>query len=126
MTTFLFKNSLKIWLCFLCWGMGEPLISAQSCAASGKSLHQLQLWVYTSDAAPPFRTTIRTHAPIAQPKAVESAIFLPRWSAESLPFFCRIEHNWAKNKARVPIKFRLGSVEYVDWLEGKGSDWPRN
>jgi len=50
-----------------------------------------------------------------------SPIFLPRWAAEQLPFFCRIEHGVAKNSA-VPFKFRLGSVEYVDWLEGKG-DW---
>ena len=48
-----------------------------------------------------------------------SPVFLPRWSAEELPFFCRIEHGVAK-KSVVPFKFRLGSVEYVDWLEGKG------
>ena len=47
-----------------------------------------------------------------------SSVFLPRWSADCLPFFCRIEHKFAKNSA-VPLKFRLGSVEYVDWLEGK-------
>lgn len=48
-----------------------------------------------------------------------SPIFLPRWSAQELPFFCRVEHGFAK-KSIVPFKFRLGSVEYVDWLEGKG------
>lgn len=47
-----------------------------------------------------------------------SRVFLPKWSAECLPFFCRIEHKFAKTSA-VPVKFRLGSVEYVDWLEGK-------
>jgi hypothetical protein len=47
-----------------------------------------------------------------------SPIFLPQWSAETLPFFCKIEHNWGK-KSHIPLKFRLGSVEYVDWLEGK-------
>jgi hypothetical protein len=40
------------------------------------------------------------------------------WTAEVLPFFCRIEHHLDK-KMRTPFKFRLGSVEYVDWLEGK-------
>lgn len=50
---------------------------------------------------------------------VPSSIFLPQWTAEELPFFCKIEHKWGK-KSRVPLKFRLGSVEYVDRLEGKG------
>lgn len=40
------------------------------------------------------------------------------WKVECLPFFCRIEHNMGK-KMRIPFKFRLGSVQYVDWLEGK-------
>ena len=40
------------------------------------------------------------------------------WSEECLPFFCRIERQWGKNKT-LPVKFRLGSVDYVDWLEGK-------
>jgi hypothetical protein len=44
-------------------------------------------------------------------------VMLP-WSAECLPFFCKIEHNMGL-KSKVPMKFRLGSVEYVDWLEGK-------
>ena len=44
--------------------------------------------------------------------------FLPRWTAECLPFFCRIEHDFAQ-KSAIPFKFRLGSVDYVDWLEGK-------
>jgi hypothetical protein len=44
-------------------------------------------------------------------------VMLP-WSTECLPFFCRIEHDMGLNN-KVPVKFRLGSVEYVDWLEGK-------
>lgn len=47
-----------------------------------------------------------------------SSVFLPRWSAADLPVFCRIEHEIAR-KIPVMVKFRLGSVEYVDWLEGK-------
>lgn len=45
-------------------------------------------------------------------------LLLPDWDADNLPFFCRIEHKWSKNKATA-FKFRLGSVDYVDWLEGK-------
>lgn len=47
-----------------------------------------------------------------------SLSLLPSWSAECLPFFCRIEYRIAKGNT-VPFKFRLGSVDYVDWLEGK-------
>ena len=35
-----------------------------------------------------------------------------------LPFFCKIEHQLSL-KTALPFKFRLGSVEYVDWLESK-------
>ncbi|NND06702.1 MAG: hypothetical protein HKN87_10010 [Saprospiraceae bacterium] len=35
------------------------------------------------------------------------------------PFFCRIEDEIARS-AKVNVKFRLGSVQYVDVLEGKG------
>lgn len=54
--------------------------------------------------------------PFFSSTATES--LLPKWTPESLPFFCRIEHDCGK---RLPFafKFRLGSVEYVDWLEGK-------
>jgi hypothetical protein len=47
-----------------------------------------------------------------------STVFLPRWTASDLPIFCRIEHEIGL-KLPVTVKFRLGSVEYVDWLEGK-------
>lgn len=56
------------------------------------------------------------------PKAKASTppplVLLPAWSADALPFFCKIEHDFGR-KNRLPLKFRLGSVEYVDWLEGK-------
>lgn len=41
------------------------------------------------------------------------------FSVESLPFFCKIEYKMGLNK-KMPVKFRLGDVPYVDGLEGKG------
>lgn len=38
-----------------------------------------------------------------------------------LPVFCRVEVKIEK-AVSFPVKFRLGSVEHVDWLEGKGHD----
>ncbi len=35
-----------------------------------------------------------------------------------LPFFCREEWKF-EQKTKLPLKFRLGSVPYVDRLEGK-------
>jgi hypothetical protein len=79
----------------------------------------------------PFMKTPRLHTPLRtaymgkpfSPSAVPTfGQGLLRWSAEELPFFCRIEHKLAR-KAILPVKFRLGSVQYVDWLEGK-TPWP--
>ena len=56
--------------------------------------------------------------PVSAYSGKNSVLLMPRWTAECLPFFCRIEHRIGK-KADLAFKFRLGSVEYVDWLEGK-------
>ncbi len=37
---------------------------------------------------------------------------------EHLPFFCKVEVK-LERAAKFPIKFRLGDVPYVDYLEGK-------
>jgi hypothetical protein len=41
------------------------------------------------------------------------------FNVNSLPFFCKIEHKMSA-KARIPVRFRLGSLDYVNKLEGKG------
>ena len=40
------------------------------------------------------------------------------FSVETLPFFCKIEYKMGLNN-KLPIKFRLGDVQYVNELEGK-------
>lgn len=38
--------------------------------------------------------------------------------ADDMPFFCRIEEKWT-SKSKINVRFRLGSLEYVDKLESK-------
>lgn len=44
------------------------------------------------------------------------------FSLQKMSFFCRQEKRW-ENLTGVPFKFRLGSVQYVDWLEQKPNSW---
>lgn len=99
------------------------VLPAQTCGFSeGKSLTQLQTAVYdrsVQDRGRTWKFEFEKPAQLPDQTLPIHPVFLPRWSAETLPFFCKIEHDWAR-KTRIPLKFRLGSVEYVDWLEGKG------
>ena len=48
----------------------------------------------------------------------------PSFYAGHLPFFCRQEIK-IEHATKIPFKFRLGSVQYVDYLEGKkGAAFP--
>lgn len=50
----------------------------------------------------------------------ESLLINPKvYSVSKLPIFCKIEHKLGKN-AGYNLKMRLGDVDYVDRLEGKG------
>ena len=40
------------------------------------------------------------------------------WRYEDLAFFCRVEVQ-LERKTRFPVRFRLGSTDYVNYLEGK-------
>jgi hypothetical protein len=99
-------------------------LQAQSSGFSeGKNLHELSAAVY--EKAHPLsgmtffiKEPAQTQKPVIQSIQALNPIFLPHWNAEELPFFCKIEHNLGK-KSAIPFKFRLGSVEYVDGLEGK-------
>lgn len=41
---------------------------------------------------------------------------------KNLSFFCRQEIRF-EAKTRFPLKFRLGTLAYCDWLEGKRYGW---
>ena len=40
------------------------------------------------------------------------------YAYKDLAIFCKLEVKMEK-VVKMPVKFRLGSVDYVDWLEGK-------
>jgi hypothetical protein len=54
-------------------------------------------------------------------KPSESRMVSPQFSPDALPFFCKIEYKMEK-KLPVPVRIRLGSAAYVDWLEGKSRE----
>ena len=40
------------------------------------------------------------------------------FNADKLPLFCKLEHNLSK-KTNINLRMRLGSLDYVNMLEGK-------
>ena len=61
--------------------------------------------------------------PIENQYLINNGSFRPNkipsvFSVEALPFFCKIEYKMGFQK-KLPLKFRLGDVQYVDELERK-------
>lgn len=52
------------------------------------------------------------------PKQVYFAFVKKDHQYENFAIFCKLEHK-LQLKARIPIKFRLGTLDYVNKLEGK-------
>ncbi|MCC6462232.1 MAG: hypothetical protein IT260_17320 [Saprospiraceae bacterium] len=105
------KNTVKVLLLLGLMGW---------CSAAGRAQAPLEL------ASPalyvPFKPALlkpglfRWISPPA--KAMPPDLRACAWQADALPLFCKIEYHFEIRK-KVPFKFRLGSVDYVDWLEGK-------
>jgi hypothetical protein len=53
-----------------------------------------------------------------KPKSSTAYPLLPQWTPADLPLFCKIEYHLDK-VLPIPVRFRLGSVDYVNWLEQK-------
>jgi hypothetical protein len=50
----------------------------------------------------------------------KSVMEVDKYDPNKLPFFCKIEYKMGINsKTKMPMKFRLGDVQYVDELEKK-------
>jgi len=116
--------SLLGWLCLLSVS-GKAQNSNFDQLAAGKSLGELQAWLAAPLPAPntiagwPFQLPVnRPEGKNLGPAVCSSLQPFALDIQPSQAFFCRLEHQLAL-KIQVPFKFRLGSVQYVDWLEGK-------
>jgi hypothetical protein len=89
----------------------------------GLTIDKLKTPVLTSRGTPQYKRVFLTSlgskdvdnqgVSFNKPKQIPSI-----FSVEALPFFCKIEYKMGLNK-KLPVKFRLGDVQYVDELEGK-------
>ncbi|MEM6317978.1 MAG: hypothetical protein AAF960_09925 [Bacteroidota bacterium] len=65
------------------------------------------------------RQDFRTTLPLM---AKDKAPIPAAYAYKDLAFFCKIEVQLEK-AVKMPVKFRLGSVDYVDYLEGKKASY---
>ena len=74
---------------------------------------------------PFFKTSILDTAKTFPLNISPSMLVSPSFYSNNLAFFCRQEIKFEK-VTKIPFKFRLGSVQQVDYLEGKkGISLPR-
>jgi len=108
---------------FVLFLFGASLLSAQSLTRlEGKSLAELRYedWQQRLLARRGFlRTPLLTNPESNYRSTVQARQAAPRvYQYEELAFFCRLEVK-LEEAAGLPVRFRLGSVDYVDYLEGK-------
>jgi hypothetical protein len=113
-------TTIKIVLTAFLMPILSNLMTAQSV---GLSMDKLKTPTLTVGIPPQYRTAFLKKNALkstenqtvnAQKPASVPSVF----SVEALPFFCKIEYKMGLNH-KLPIKFRLGDVQYVDQLEGK-------
>lgn len=104
--------------------------------------HQNQLPLLLPSAAPTVKISSYLHQPLALSTTTSAdtapnlySVFQPKlgqnnqadgkpwgYCPDDLAFFCRLEVKLEKATA-MPVRFRLGSTQYVDYLEGKFEGW---
>ena len=88
----------------------------------GKSLIELKAWEEPTSQSfqflPQSFYAIDFLTEVQQSPDLEVNSTPSAYSYKDLAFFCKLEVKMEK-KAKIPIKFRLGEVQYVERMEGK-------
>lgn len=105
------RNFLIAMCCCLIGGAGLPAQTVRRASGPGLQPPPLRVshisWRIPTTILPaPAVTDLR---PANQPKA---------WHYQDLALFCKLEVKMER-AFRLPLRFRVGDVSYVDWLEGK-------
>jgi len=85
------------------------------------ALHMFLLLTFVSTAQEPFlyKSTLKpTLQKVDSLKIFPVNILSPNHYVQSLGFFCKIELQLEK-RTKIPLRFRLGSLDYVNKMEGK-------
>jgi hypothetical protein len=110
-------RKLKILLYFSTVISFSTLQAQTDYTISGKSVYEIRTQTFPEWTLPSYTTEQLTVAPtMLDLKVVE-----PDWTAHyfaHLGFFCKVEIK-LEHQTRFPVKFRLGTVEYTERLEGK-------
>jgi hypothetical protein len=71
----------------------------------------------------PFAPSLLAALPTAPSAPLQAPATMPKaYAYDELGLFCKWEVKMEKS-ARLPIKVRLGEVQYVERMEGKGRGW---
>ncbi len=68
------------------------------------------------------RSTLTANPPSLLDDFRSTQTALPTYNVNHLAFFCRLEVHLEK-ATKIPVRFRLGDVQQVDYLEGKFTGW---
>ncbi len=103
----------------------HPLFSQEGIKVSGQSLSFIEQLLQQTPSESLFGAT---NLPLLEKATVSkknsktigttSQVMPLVYAYKDLALFCKLEVQLEK-VVKLPIKFRLGSVDYVDWLEGK-------
>lgn len=128
------RKSLLVFLC-LSW-LNTTLVQAQTADVDDKPLLLFQETDVTFTSSPILASTsllglYPTSSPSA-PRYLSALTFRQTalsqqqqpscYSTADLAFFCRLEVK-LERATKIPVRFRLGDVQQVDYLEGKFTAW---